>query len=287
MLWLNLEQITVGHFPDNTQALKMPSINFDDLTARKHFHANQYSIRWKYESDEECMTLYYITKHLRNTNKRARISLVMEYLPNARMDRVKNPDEVFTLKYFAEFINSLEFDIVYLLDIHSDVGRALINNVSESTACVADYVRASVTSIKDMGHDTPVLYFPDAGAKKRYEYLVPEFGKNGVLYGEKQREWRTGKILGLEIKQESPVVGDTVIMIDDIIAYGGTMKYSAEKLKERGFKNIFIYCTHLENSVLNEEKGTLLPLLNDGTVKNLFTTDSLFSGEHKAIIQLK
>lgn len=45
------------------------------------------------------------------------------------MDRVKNKDEVFTLKYFCEFINSLEFDEVTVVDPHSSVSRALLNNL--------------------------------------------------------------------------------------------------------------------------------------------------------------
>ena len=54
----------------------------------------------------------------------------MPYIPNARMDRVKNSDEVFTLKYFAEFINDLKFDTVEVLDPHSNVSTALIDNIS-------------------------------------------------------------------------------------------------------------------------------------------------------------
>ena len=36
-------------------------------------------------------------------------------------------------------------------------------------------------------------------------------------------------------------------------------------------------------SVLDENKGTLIKLLNDGTVKKLFTTDSIYNGNHKKI----
>lgn len=52
------------------------------------------------------------------------------------MDRVKNPDEVFTLKYFCEFINDLKFDVVYVNDPHSDVSMALLNNVKGLLFCI-------------------------------------------------------------------------------------------------------------------------------------------------------
>ena len=72
-------------------------------------------------------------------------------------------------------------------------------------------------------------------------------------------------------------------MIDDIISYGGTLAYSADELKRLGFDHIYAYATHVENSILNEEKGTLLKRLNDGTVEFIYTTDSLYSGEHEKI----
>lgn len=38
-------------------------------------------------------------------------------------------EEVFTLRGFADAINWLRFDVVRVLDVHSNVGAALLNNV--------------------------------------------------------------------------------------------------------------------------------------------------------------
>jgi ribose-phosphate pyrophosphokinase len=76
-------------------------------------------------------------------------------------------------------------------------------------------------------------------------------------------------------------------MIDDIISYGGTFYYSANKLKEEGFGKIYAYSTHTENEMLNEEKGTFIKSLNDGTVERLFTTNSIFNKEHNKIETIK
>jgi ribose-phosphate pyrophosphokinase len=72
-------------------------------------------------------------------------------------------------------------------------------------------------------------------------------------------------------------------MIDDIISFGGTLAYSADELKRLGFKHVYAYATHVENSVLDEENGTLLKRLNDGTVERIYTTESLYSGNHEKI----
>lgn len=79
----------------------------------------------------------------------------------------------------------------------------------------------------------------------------------------------------------------TILMVDDIIAYGGSLYYSAKELKRMGADTIYAYATHTENSILDKEKGTLIKLLEDNTVERLFTTGSLFIGEHDKITVLE
>ena len=223
--------------------------------------------------------LMLIKKHLERHLTNVDYYLFMPYIPNARMDRVKNDDEVFTLKYFCDFINSLNFLRVYVLDAHSDVSTALLNNCENDNP--RDYIKDAIRQISD----DIVLYFPDAGAAKRYSDLFPEIM---YCYGEKKRDWKSGKILGLDIRSNGiDLNGKTVLMIDDIIAYGGSLFYSANALKEVGVDKIYAYATHTENSILDREKGTLIKSLENNTVERLFTTNSLFSGKHDKITVLE
>lgn len=122
------------------------------------------------------------------------------------------------------------------------------------------------------------------GAAKKYEDLFKGFK---TVYGVKHRDWETGKIQGLEVITNGIDLKDkTVLMWDDIISYGGSMYHSALKLKELGVDKIYAYASHTENSILDKEKGTLIKLLEDGTVERLFTTSSLFTGEHEKIMVL-
>ena len=110
-------------------------------------------------------TLIYITKHLRDIDCHCTIELFVDYLPNARMDRTHDMREVFTLKYFADEINWLDFDVVLVLDVHSNVGEALINRLSiQSPQIYIELVLKDIYKNKD----DVILYFPDAGAAKRY-----------------------------------------------------------------------------------------------------------------------
>ena len=217
-----------------------------------------------------------IKKHLERFKTNVNYYLNLPYIPNARMDRVKNNDEVFTLRYFCEFINGLNFSGVYVLDAHSDVSTALLNNCFKENP--KEYIEQAIAKI---GERNLVLYFPDAGAAKRYSDLFPELQ---YCYGEKKRDWKTGKILGLDIRTNGIDLDDkAVLMIDDIIAYGGSLYYSAEELKKNGVKEIYAYATHTENSILDKEKGTLIKSLENNTVNRLFTTNSLFKGNHEKI----
>ena len=274
MIYINGVKFPIEHYPDGSQLLKFK----DDGNG-------YFNIRWIYENDEELVTIYFLTRHLQNTyTKQNWINLSMFYCPNARQDRVKSHEDIFTLKYFAEIINSLKFDNVYIADPHSNVASALLNNLR----IVDISTKLKAWDTKAMGK---YIYFPDEGAMKRYKDY---FTLSKKIYGVKERDWETGKILGLNIHDENgnkvseeEVKGHSVLMVDDIISYGGTMYYSALKLKEIGFEKIYAYATHTENSVLDEEKGTFIKCLNDRTVESLTTTDSIYSGNHPYIKVVK
>ena len=82
-------------------------------------------IAWHYENDAEYFTVACI-RHYFSTKP---CILYLPYVPHARQDRVKNPEDVFTLKTFAYLINSLMFDKVMVWDVHSNVSLALIDRI--------------------------------------------------------------------------------------------------------------------------------------------------------------
>lgn len=274
MIKVNDKVVEINKFPDGTPRI---NLNTDEIEEYEFDGSYCLLIEWFYENNDELFYLLLVKKHLERYFINVNYYLHMPYVPNARMDRVKNDDEVFTLKYFCDFINSLNFTSVYVLDAHSNVSTALLNN------CVNENPKEYIEeAIQKVGMRNLVLYFPDAGAAKRYSDLFPEIMY--YCYGEKKRDWKTGKILGLEIRTNGIDLSDkAVLMVDDIIAYGGSLYYSAMELKNLGVNEIYAYATHTENSILDKEKGTLIKSLEDNTVKRLFTTNSLFAGNHEKI----
>lgn len=260
MIYLDGDRFDIKHYPDNTLLLKLP------------YTRNSARIQWRYESSEEMVAILFLTKALQT---RGGVELDMPYIPNARMDRVKHPEDVFTLKYFCEFINSLGFTKVTVLDPHSGVSEALLNNL------VVDTEKLHGSLVLTMRKcDPDYVFFPDEGAAKRYS----ESADRPYFFANKKREWQTGKITGLELCMNgvpNPLCGKSVLIIDDICSKGGTFFHAAKALKAAGAGDIYLYVTHCENSIHDGE------LINSGLLKRIYTTPSILTKPHDLIEVLK
>ncbi len=261
----------------SVNGLNIDPTTFPDKTASFRFKPDckEYTIDWLYDGDQECIMLWYLVHHIReNTGADTPIYLWMPYIPNARMDRVKSSDEVFTLKWFAEFINSMNFTKVTVHDPHSNVATALIDRVE--TVPVHDSIQAALDIVNGKLGQNVLLCYPDEGSAKRYSDVM---GMEYV-FCIKHRDWRTGKIECLELTSPEKVNGRNVLIVDDICSRGGTFTFTSKALKEAGAGNIFLYVTHCEDTIL---KGSVL---TDGLVSKVFTTRSIFRGNNEKIIIL-
>ena len=274
MITLNEHIISNDRFPDGTLLMKLPFLPKP---------SNE--IHWHYENDAELFKLICLVKAMRELYKGVRIDLCMPYLPNARQDRVKNYEDVFTLKYFCEIINSLEFDTVFVTDVHSNVGLALLDRVREIKPW--GQIHNALTKITfmetgDVMHEAReecyknlLLFYPDEGAMKRYS------GEMGMpyIFGVKDRDWKTGQIKRLNLAGDvSMIEGKNILIIDDICSKGGTFYYAAKELKEAGAANIYLYVTHCENTI---HEGELLK--DNDLIKHIFTTNSILTKKHEKI----
>ncbi len=175
-----------------------------------------------------------------------KIHLYMPYLPYARQDSIHVEGESLSVKIFANIINSCEFESVTLLDPHSNVGPALIDNVKIDNEryykfvrmCVADIVHYSQSSIDDIK-----IVSPDAGAYKKIFKTCKEIKYNGdIIICNKARNLKTIEIESLI------VVGDVkdkiCILIDDICDGGRTFAEVGKQLKDKGAKAVYLIVTH-------------------------------------------
>jgi ribose-phosphate pyrophosphokinase len=256
-------EIEQSSFPDGTLHINLPDTHI-------------YAIKWAYESDAELFTLICIAKHYDYPG----MELYLPYIPHARMDRVKSETDVFTLKYFCEVINSLNFKTVWVMDAHSNVSLALLDRVRQMNVedTIYDTIYKVTCEIAG-GYDHQqrmdaqanlVVFFPDEGAMKRYS----DMANMPYAFGIKKRDWETGKILGLDIMNAELVKGKNVLIIDDICSRGGTFLHAAKALKAAGANRIFLHVTHAEKTMVEGEMYNNLDL-----VERIYTTDSIFNIE--------
>lgn len=262
MIRVNGEVINVDNYPDGSQ-----HIVFSNGIKKEYNN----EIQWIYDSDAELFTLMCCVEHIRNKNANSKITLLLPYVVNSRMDRVRSDNDNFSLKVFTKFINSLNFDEVYVYDVHSNVSEALINNVVSVKN--EQFVWEAICDSKP-----DVIFFPDEGACKRYSDLyVIKNSKLPVAFGIKKREWSTGKILGLDVISDVDLKDKKVLIIDDICSAGGTFKFSSMKLKEMGAKEVNLYVTHCEDNIQNGD------LLKTDLISRIYTTDSILHIEDEKI----
>lgn len=259
MILVNDKQVEFTKFPDGTTSFRYNP--FGSMT-------RIFNITWKYDGDEECILLWYLVNHIRDHDRDVRLRLLLPYIPNARMDRVKNADEVFTLKWFAEFINTLDFDDVLVDDPHSNVSAALLDRVKVYDA--QPHIQKALDKLDDKN---VLLCYPDEGAAKRYS---SQAGREYV-FCIKHRDWCTGKIERLELTSPEKVTDRNVLIVDDICSRGGTFTFTAKALKEAGANEVYLYVTHCENTI---HSGTVL---TDGLIRHVFTTDSIYRGNSEKI----
>lgn len=265
MIELNGKKIEIGNFPDGTLLIK-------ENIAREYDSERSATVRWCFENNEELVALIYIVKHLK-AHGVAKIHLDMPYIPNARQDRVKSDEDIFTLKYFSEVINWLGFASVTVLDPHSTVSEALFDNIIIKTP--KDNIAKVISEI---GDENLIMFYPDEGAMKRYSALADK----PFAFGIKKRDWATGQIKGLDVSGATELIeGSRILIVDDICSKGGTFYHSAKELKNLGAKEVYLYISHCENSILHGE------VLTSGLIERVFTTDSILTKEHEKITVLK
>ena len=252
MIWVNGKEIKQEHFSAGELKIKL----FGNGRTRV-------DLVWHYENDAEfftvaCIREYYATQEC---------ILYLPYLPHARMDRVKNPEDVFTLKTFAHLINSLNFERVYVWDAHSNVGPALIDRCHDVNALA--WIQEAITQL-GYAKNSICLFFPDEGAQKRYGAMFPDYIQ---AFGIKKRNWETQKIEGYMIVGEENIKDKYVLIIDDICSYGNTFVKAAEAIREAGAVDVSLYVTHCEDAI---SKGDIF---KNNIFENVFTTNSIVRSE--------
>jgi ribose-phosphate pyrophosphokinase len=201
-----------------------------------------------------------------------RIELFIPYFPAARQDRVMIKGEPLSVKVYADILNAMQLDKVFVFDAHSEVTPALVNNCE----VIPNHTFIEAV-IKYIGNDIKLIS-PDGGALKKI-YKVSEFlGGVEVVECSKSRDVKTGRLSGFKVYNDD-LQGKDCLIVDDICDGGGTFVGLAEELKNKNAGKLYLAVSH---GIFN--KG--FEVLN--CFEKIFTTNSFkdFEGENVEVIGL-
>lgn len=256
MIWLNGEELRFNKFPNGETKMNEELIN--------QFIKPQCKVDFKYSDDSDLIKLMFVKNYL--DVLKVKSDLVIYYMPYSRMDRSEG-DSAFTLKYVSNFINSLQFDNVTVIEPHSDVTPALLNNCKVDFPSVRIFHQAE--KMIRFNNEVDYVYYPDISAEKRYSSKIGNEYKS--LIGMKKRDFKTGNIMSLDVIGDVNSPGFKVIMIDDLSSKGTTFIKGAEKLRELGASEIYLVVGHCEDTIYEGE------VLKSDLINQVFTTQTILS----------
>jgi ribose-phosphate pyrophosphokinase len=173
----------------------------------------------------------------------ASVTAVVPYLCYARKDRRTQPRDPVTTRYVARLFEAVGVDRVLTIDVHN---LAAFDNAFR---CGADRLTAHGLFARHFaaafGGRRLLAMSPDVGGVKRAEdfrEILQDALGDAVpsAFMEKQRSG--GKVSGEALVGD--VAGRDVILLDDLIATGGTLRRAARAARAQGAERIFAAATH-------------------------------------------
>lgn len=192
--------------------------------------------------DRLCRLVFFLGA-LRDAGART-VTPVLPYLCYARKDRRTKPRDPLTLKYVIGMIESAQVDRLLTVDVHN------LSAFENAARCRTVHLEAAPRFAEALSErlepsDRPVVLSPDLGGTKRAERFRAVLSR--VLdeqidsaFLEKHRS--SGDVTGGTLV--GPVRDRTVLIYDDMISSGGTMRRALDAAREAGARRAFAAAPH-------------------------------------------
>lgn len=250
MILLNSNKIQTEQFPNSETKIK----DFDSWVKDNNL------IEFTYKEDGDLIRLMFVKKRLDELSSNCK--LLIHYMPYSRMDR-KIEGDLFTLQYVCQFINSLHFQKVFVVEPHSQKTVELLDN-STPIYPALEWLPQIMKQFNFGENDR--IVFPDKGAAARYK----DSGYKNVCIFEKTRNPTTGRIENMVLREGTIPKGARCIIVDDLCSAGGTFYWAGTILKKMGAADVSLLVTHCEPQIFS---GKLLD--EDSPISRIYTTTSM------------
>jgi ribose-phosphate pyrophosphokinase len=209
----------------------------------------------------------------------ARVTAVLPYLCYARKDRRTQPQDPVTSRYVAALFEAVGTDRVMAVQVHNE---AAFDNSFRVPARHLETTELFADHFAMLAQRQPIVAVsPDAGGTKRVERfrraLEQKTGRpvgNGFVEKYRSGGVVTGGALIGEVRNR------TAIILDDLIATGGTMIRAASACRAAGASRVVAAATH---GLFSESAK---PLFASGLFDEIVVTDSVpFVADDKSTLQ--
>jgi ribose-phosphate pyrophosphokinase len=192
--------------------------------------------------DKLCRLLFFIAT-LRDHGA-ARVTAVLPYLAFARKDRQTKPFDPLTSRYTAQLVEAVGTHQVITLEAHNLA--AMQNAFRCPTQHVPVHAVFDEAALPLQAIERLVVASPDPGGIKRAqlwrEDLAQRLGRPvGFAMLDKRRS--EGLTTGAQALA-GDVAGATVLLVDDLIATGGTLRHAAVALRAAGAQRVLACAAH-------------------------------------------
>ena len=198
----------------------------------------------------------------------ARVTAVVPYLAYARQDKEFLPGEGVTLGVIAHQMRSMGVRRLVTVDIHSAEGLALFSFPTYSVSAIPSLVSYAK---EELDLRDPVVISPDFGGSKRTEAFAQLYGAR-FLQLSKTRDRMTGDVSVKDSKLD--VEGKEVVIVDDIISTGGTVRAAAEAVLRQGARRALAICVHglfVGDAAQKLEEASVAPIVCTNTVPGKYS----------------
>jgi len=204
----------------------------------------------------------------------ARITAVIPYFGYARQDRKDQPRVPITAKLVANLITTAGADRVLTVDLHAGQIQGFFDIPLDHLFAVGVFIDY-FSGLK--GKDF-VVVSPDVGSIKMARAYAKRIGAGLAIIDKRRISAEKAEVMHIlgEVKDKN------VIIVDDLIATGGSLVEAAEALKKAGAKEIRAAITH---GVLS---GPAIERIdNCKSLKELAITDTISLDESKRHPRIK
>ncbi len=212
--------------------------------------------------NEHTMGVAFLAHALKNAGA-AKVIAVIPYLGYARQERSAIEGKPGSVAVIAKLFESSGIDEMIVVDLHEpraiDFFSIPVHNVAAQPV-IAQHIKQQLDSLSGV-----CLIAPDKGAEQYVQQVAHMLSVGTLTFSKERFAADQTRVLG----HEGSCVGTTAIMIDDIIATGGTAINVADTLPQMGYQEIMGYFVH---PVL---AGTAIEKIAKSSFEKIFVSNTL------------